>query len=169
MSAAPVPCTWTGKAFEPLPRFHNYVSAHYVEGEVYPLLPHEERSWKSHGHYFATMNDLWASLPEEEDRFPTVDHLRRYALIRTGYRDERSIVCASKAEAQRMAAFVKPMDEYAVVLVTEAVVTVLTAKSQSMKAMGAKEFGASKQAVLEFVAHMIGIDPDSLQRSARAA
>jgi len=38
-------------------------------------------------------------------------------------------------EAQRIAAFIKPMDTYAMVIVNECVVTVYTAKSQSLKAM----------------------------------
>jgi hypothetical protein len=74
------------------------------------------------------------------EEFPTAEVLRKKMLIRAGYADERSIVCASKAEAQRVAAFVKPMDEYAVVTVREAVVRVYTAQSQSIKAMGAKPF-----------------------------
>ncbi len=74
-------------------------------------------------------------LPEAvAERFPTPDSLRRFALIRTGHRDERSIACASKAEALRVAAFVQPMDDCAVVTVTGALVTVYTPRSQSMRA-----------------------------------
>ena len=81
--------------------------------------------------------------------------MRKWALIRTGFRDERSIVCASKAEAERVAAFVKPMDDFAIVIAHEASVLVYTAKSQSMKAMGAKEFQRSKEAVLDYCQGMI--------------
>jgi hypothetical protein len=86
-----------------------------------------------------------------------------------GRRYERTIVCASKAEAQRVAAFIKPMDEYAVVLAQEATVTVYTAKSQSMRAMGKEAFQASKDAVLGVLADMIGVEPTKLSDRARAA
>lgn len=82
------------------------------------------------------------------------EHLRKYALIRTGHRDERTIVCASKAEARRVAAFVKPLDEFALVLVNEASVSVYTAKSQSLRAMGKTAFQQSKDDVLGFLAQI---------------
>src|SRR3546814_9642927 len=76
--------------------------------------------------YEMRISDWSSDVCSSDLRFATPDHLRRWALIRAGYRDERSIVCASKAEAQRLAAFIKPMDDYAVVLVSEAVVKVCT-------------------------------------------
>lgn len=155
---APFRAVWTGEAWVPEDRFVKAIRAEFGEGEVVPLVRHEDRSGASHNHYFATLNDLWESLPEEEaERFPTGEHLRKYALIRTGWRDERSIVCASRAEALRLAAFVRPMDLYAVVAVSEAVVRVWTAKSQSLKAMGKADFQRSKDDVLGFVSQMIGV------------
>lgn len=154
----PIPCMWTGNAFVPLERALRAARAEFGEGEVVPLVRHEERSMASHGHYFAALHDLWANLPEREaERFPTPDHLRRYALIHTGWRDERSIVCGSKAEAQRMAAFMVPLDPYAIVVPSEAVVRVWVAKSQSMKAMGKADFQKSKDDVLGFVSQMVGV------------
>ena len=155
---SPFRAIWAGGAFVPEDRFLGTVRAEFGEGEIVPLVRHEDRSGASHNHYFATLADLWESLPEgEADRWPTVEHLRKYALIRTGWRDERSIVCASRAEALRLAAFVRPMDPYAVVAVSEAVVRVWTAKSQSLRAMGRQDFEKSKQNVLDFVADMIGV------------
>jgi hypothetical protein len=125
------------------------------------------RSLATHNHFFAALADAHANLPHDlADRWPTSEHLRKYALIRTGYRDERSIIAASKAEARRVAAFIKPMDEFAVVSVHDAAVVVWTAKSQSMKAMGKKAFGESKNAVLSFVAELIGVTPEQLGKAA---
>lgn len=143
---------------------------YYVVGQHYRLVPEEERSMRSHRYYFASINEAWKNLPEDlAERFPTADHLRKFALIKAGYRDERSIVAASKAEAQRIAAFIRPMDDFAVVVVSEAVVTVLTAKSQSMRAMGKKTFGESKEAVLDIVAAMIGTSRAALEQNAEQA
>ena len=122
---------------------------------------------RSHRFYFASVNEAWKNLPEDmAERYPTSDHLRKWALIKAGYRDERSIVASSKAEALRIAAFIRPMDEYAVVVVREAVVRVYTAKSQSTRAMGKAEFGASKEKVLDILSAMIGTSRDALVANA---
>jgi hypothetical protein len=157
---------WTGDNWRPLARFAKTAREQFETGEEAVLERIEARSPASHNHYFKTVQTIWESLPEDTgDRYPTPDHLRKAALIRTGYRDERSIVCASRAEAQRLAAFIRPIDDYAIVVPTEAVVTVYTAKSQSQKAMGAKVFQESKAAVLDWMAELIGVDPQSFSPS----
>jgi hypothetical protein len=162
---APLRFQWDGDAMIPLnPRA---ADRQYVVGEVYNLEHREERSSASHAHYFAMLNECWQNLPDDlAERFPTSEHLRKYALIRTGYRDERSHVCSSKAEALRFAAFVRPMDDYAIVVPSESVVTVYTAKSQSVRAMGKKEFGESKTKVLDFCANLIGVPAENVTEAA---
>ena len=155
---------------QPTARMHNRCNAEFVVGQLYRLDEIHDRSANSHRHFFAELHEAWKNLPEREaERFQTSEHLRKYALIRCGYADHRQIVCASKAEAQRVAAFIKPMDEYAVVTVSEAVVTVYTAQSQSMKAMGRKAFQESKTAVLDYVAALIGVSRDELKQNAGKA
>jgi NADH dehydrogenase/NADH:ubiquinone oxidoreductase subunit G len=152
MNAPPMLWEWTDDGtMKPKSRFTRAADDAFTVGEVYRMEVQEQRSLVSHNHYFATLNDIWLSLPERfGDRIPSAEHMRKWALIRTGYRDERSIVCASKAEAARVAAFVKPLDDFALVVVNEATVSVYTAKSQSHKAMGGKEFQKSKEAVLDY-------------------
>ena len=48
-----------------------------------------------------------------------------------------------------------------------AVVTVYTAKSQSMRAMGKQEFAHGKRKVLERPSEIIGVPQDDLEASAR--
>jgi hypothetical protein len=167
----PLPMQWDGEAFRPLPRFARHADRHYVVGEVYSMVPHEDRSDASHRHYFAALKDAWENLPAPwSSMFLTAEHLRRYALIRTGYANRMDIACASKAEALRAVARLRGIDEYALVEATEAVVTIWTAHSQSYRAMGAEQFKASKRAVLDFVAGLIGVTADQLERnSGRAA
>ncbi len=142
----------------------------YVVGEIYRLVPQEDRSDASHNHYFATINEAWKNLPEDiADRWPTSEHLRKWALIKSGYRDERTTVAASKAEAQRLVAFIRPIDDYAVVIAKDAVVTVYTAKSQSMRAMGKADFQKSKADVLDVLSGLIGVGTDDLRREAGKA
>jgi hypothetical protein len=116
MIAPPIPAVWEGDCWRPSRNFARVADRHYVIGEVYSLVTEEQRSHASHAHYFACVRDAWLNLNEHDaERFPTAEALRKFALIKSGYRDERSIVCASKAEAARVAAFIKPMDDYAIV------------------------------------------------------
>jgi hypothetical protein len=162
-----IPCVWSGEAFEPRPAFRKIADAEYVIGECYVLEAQEQRSAASHRHYFAAIAEAWGNLPERlADEFPSPEHLRKKALVRAGYRDERTMVASSKAEALRLAAFVRPMDGYAVVSVSGSTVVVLTAKSQSLRAMGKEAFQASKDAVLEIVAGLVDVTPDALLRNA---
>jgi hypothetical protein len=163
----PTQFTWDGIAMVPLhPR---RADKQFVVGQGYTLVQHEERSSASHRHEFAWLHEAWLSLPEDQaERFPTSEHLRKWALIRAGYSHTHSLVCATKAEALRVAAYIRPLDEYAVVVVNGPVVNRHTAMSQSRRAMGAKEFQASKTAIMDIVAGLLGVTAQELPQ-ARAA
>ena len=171
MSDIPILCEWTGNAMIPLgPTWARRADVQWVVGEKYRIEIRQERSSESHAHFFAALNEAWKNLPEElTEQFPTVEHMRKRALIKAGFRDERSIVCASKAEAQRVAAFIRPLDEYAFVLVRDNVVIHLTAKSQSSRAMDKATFEESKRAVLDIVAKMVGVTTGQLEKNAGAS
>ena len=140
----PLPFTWDGEAMRP--RQPRAADRAYVVGEGYTLAPVEDRSAASHRHYFAQIAEAFASLPEGSG-FASAEHLR-------------------KAAAERVAAFLRPLDEYAVVSVSGGSVVMLTAKSQSVRAMGKAQFEASKEAVLNAVAELVGVTPDALARAA---
>lgn len=158
MNAAPILWSWTGEEMRPLPRFHNRVNAEFVVGEIYPLVVHEERSLASHRHFFAALHDIWLNLPDAlAAQFATSEHLRKHCLIMTGFRNERKLVCSSVAEARKIAAWMRPRDEYAIVATAENVVVEWTAQSQSTKAMGKARFQESKTKVLDFASDLIGV------------
>ncbi len=171
MTPPPIPCVWAEGVFRPLRNFHNVARAHYGEGECVTLEPHEERSEKSHSHEFAWLKDAWLSLPEHlAAEYPSPTHLRKRALIATGWCNVRDYVCASRAEANRLAATLKgELDEYTVVIVRNDVVRVCRAKSQARNKMNAKDFQASKTAILEHVAGLLNITPETLTREAARA
>ncbi|PWL17648.1 hypothetical protein DKP76_11655 [Falsochrobactrum shanghaiense] len=160
--------SWDGEAMVPTsPYWASRADRQFVVGETYKLVEHHDRSEASHNHYFASIANAWNTLPDHLlADYPTAEHLRKKMLVKCGYADERSIVCASKAEADRIAAFIKPMDEYAVVIHREAVVKVFTAQSQSMKAMGKREFQESKEAVLAAIDKLLGVEPGATARAA---
>ena len=168
--APPMPFTWDGEHFVPPARLAKLCDKHFVVGQAYMLVEHQERSQRSHAHYFACVNEVWKNLPEDAiERYPTADHLRRWALVRAGYADHRELVADSSEAAARIAAFVKPMDSYAVVTVRGCVVTIWTAKSQSQRAMDKKTFQESKDRVLDILAGLIGVTRDDLQQNAQEA
>ena len=148
----------------------NRADEDFVIGEVYIMVEHRDRSTSSHNHFFASIGDAWKTLPDELlESYPTAEHLRKKALIWKGWRDERTIACSSKAEAERIAAFIKPMDDFAVVTVRDAVVRVWTAKSQKKSAMGATDFQQSKQDVLDFIDDLLGVERGQTAANAMAA
>lgn len=171
MTTSPIPLRYDGDGeFRVM---SNYWMARadkgFVVGETYRMVEHHDRSAASHNHYFASIKNGFDSLPEQLiETYPTTEHLRKKALIWKGYRDERTIVAASEAEARRIAAFVKPMDDFAVVTVRECVVRVWTAKSQSMKAMGNRDFQQSKSDVLDFIDDLLGVERGATARSEAA-
>lgn len=155
------------EALVPLPRYAGDFSRQFEDGRVYRMERIEPRSPQSHSHFFAVLNEAWQTLPEHlAERFPSPEHLRKYALVKAGFCDVRTHVTGTKAEAQRLAAFMRPMDEFAIVAANEAVVSVYTAQSQAVKAMGRKEFERSKQEVFRVIAEMTGTDPSDYGRAA---
>ena len=154
--SAPQVFQWDGEVMRPMrPKL---ADQSFVVGERYTLDVFQPRSMASHNHYFATLAELWRNLPEDQaERFPTDEAFRKHCLIMTGYRDEQTFVASSKAEAIRLAAFLRPIDDTAVVVVKDCVVRRWTAKSQSMRAMGAKEFRQSKDDVLAYAAGLVGV------------
>lgn len=140
---------------------------HFVVGETAAWEPRPDRSDKSHAHYFAVINDAWASLPETmAGRFPSSEHMRKWALIKAGYCNTDAIVLESPMDAMAVAAYARRRDGYAVVSVVGNVVTTYTAQSQSKKAMGRKAFGESKQRVLDVLSELVGADVTASQRAA---
>lgn len=164
-------CDWDGESFTPSTIFMERQAQHlYETGKRYRMVEEAERSQETHRHYFATLRDLYDSLPgrfADEPWAQSCEHLRAFALIKTKFCNATEFPCGSRAEADRWAANLRPLDEYSIVTVRGTVVTRFTAKSQSYKAMPDKgEFQASKQAVLDYVSDLIGLPADAEQRRA---
>jgi hypothetical protein len=160
---------WDGDSFVPLrPKAADAV---FVVGQIYwleeaPL----ERSASSHRHMFAWLKTAHEHLPETiSDLYPTPEHLRKRALIDAGWYRETAIDAGSKAAALRVAAYARGEDEFALVTVRGSTVLVKKARSQAMRGadpMNAKEFQASKTAIMDTIAGMIGVTPDDIGRAA---
>jgi hypothetical protein len=166
----PLTFNWDGEAMVPLPRFARECGRCFVPGECYPLEVREGRSSATHRHFFAAVHDAWLNLPEAiAAEYPTSEHLRKRALIATGHCDTRDHVCASVMEARALAAFIRPIDTYALVECSGPVVRIHIAKSQSTRAMNKATFQASKTAVLDYIADLVGITAAELTANAGRA
>jgi hypothetical protein len=166
----PVLAQWDGESFLTAKRHRALCDKQFAVGEWYTVVTQEERSAVSHKHYFAALHEAWTNLPEEiASRFVDEDHLRKHALIRSGFYHERAHACATAEEAERFRAFLEPIDDYAIVTVDGTTVHHYTAKSQSVAAMGKADFQLSKQAVLDWVAGLIDVTTGELHAAAGQA
>jgi len=108
-------------------------------GSVIRLIELQERSRQSHNHYFSTLSKAWNNLPEHlVECFPSVEYLRKFALIKCGFYNSRSIIASSVKQVRDLANFMKQVDEFSICIVRKCLVTIYTAQSQSLKAMGKK-------------------------------
>lgn len=169
--APPLFLTWDGEAFRPAGRYwERLANEHFVVGERYRMVEENDRSTATHNHEFAFLTEAWNSLPDElHAQYPNPEVLRKHGLIAKGFCTMVQHVCASKAEAERLAGILKPYDAYAIVVARGNVVTVYTAVSQSRRAMGAAQFQQSKTALMEFVGDLLGVDPETIGKVERAA
>lgn len=159
----PTAFRWTGLVMEPT--HLRLAASRFQVGETYLMAEHQHRSKLSHDHEFAFVAEAFNSLPDElAADHPSPEHLRKHGLIRKGFCHVRDHVCETKSEAQRLRTILAGRDEYAIVMITGngLVVRELTAKSQSRKAMDRAEFQASKTALMEFIADLLGVDVGSL-------
>lgn len=167
---APITFTWDGEQMVPLQRFRRLCDREFVVGQTYPLVIEEERSANSHRHYFAAINEAWKNLPEDvAAHFPTAESLRKRALIEAGYYHEEIIDCGTNEVAWNVAAFCGKRSDFALITVSGSLVLVRTAKSQSTRSMNKADFQASKTAVLEILAQMVGVSTDELGANADRA
>lgn len=171
MSLPPIPFVYAAGALRPVGRHAAAVLAeHLGEGQIVRMIEQEERSEVSHRHEFAWLREAWANLSDDlRVEYPSPEALRKRALIRTGWCTVQDYACGSKAEAMRWATFLRrEVDEYTVIEVSESVVRVFRARSQARGKMNREEFTASKNAVLEWVSGLLGVEPGALEQ-ARAA
>ena len=167
----PMLMEWTDEGtFKPLGRHAKQCDAAFVVGQRYMVEAEQPRSMAQHRHYFAQIKEAWSNLREDvAEQYPSVEALRKFALIRTGYCHETMKVFETHRDAVMAASFVAALDDFAVVDVSDNVLRCWRAKSQSVNDMGADEFRRSKEDVLRFVAGMIGVPLAALADERSAA
>lgn len=144
------------------------------EGQVVHVDLDPARSGKSHRNQFAFVNAAWDNLPEHLLGMPyaaTPETLRKHALIKTGFCDVGMVAVGDQRRAERVAAMIhataQKLSGYAITEAEGPVVYCFTPLSQSVKDMGGVEFQRSKQAILEWMADLIGVSPEELAKKKR--
>ena len=158
-----IECAFDGRAFIPTTASHaRRARDAFGEGEVVVMSVDAERSLRSHNHQFAQIEDYWRNLPDRLAEMPfakSADTLRKHALIVTGYADCETIDAGSKAAAERVAAYLSRLATqahgYCIVKVSGPGVRCFTPHSQSVRAMGSKEFQESKTKVMEWIEDLL--------------
>ena len=160
-----VVCTWHGDALKPSTKtFAKLLDEQLVIGERYIVQIEAQRNWVAHRAYMATVGELYKNWPESAERqFESRDHLRHWALIRTGHCTRSEHVCETHAEAIRLAAALRSVVPYCEIAVARNLVLRLTAQSQKSLAMGAKEFKQSCNDVIEFLCEYVGVTEQQLK------
>lgn len=159
---------WRDGAFLPHNNLMDYCFETFNEGEIVVFERHEERSTASHNHYFACVQEAWNNLPEQDERFPTPDALRKWALIRSGFCTKTEVVLDTPEQAHTVASFTGN-SEGVIIVVRENIVVKYTAQSQSVAAMGKTEFQKSKDLVLDTIAELIAVKRKKLEDNAGRA
>ena len=168
MTSAVILFNWTGEAMVPARGHAKRCDEKFTVGELYRLEVSEERSHRSHRHYFAAVHEAWMNLPEKwAARFPSPDHLRKWALITTGFCTCRELAFDSNASAQIGGEAFREADPYAVIIVNKATVIVYRAQSQSLKAMGKADFQRSKDLTLGKISEKLGVTIEDLKERAK--
>lgn len=168
---SPVTFSWDGEVMRPVTSgAARRADRVFVVGETYPLVVHEDRSAASHNHYFAAIAEGWRNLPEAlAAKIPSAEHLRKRALIDAGFCDEEIVDCGNQDIAKTVGATIRKHDDFAVIFIRDQFVIIRTAKSQSARSMNKADFQRSKEAVLEIVAGLIGVEPKALAQNAGQA
>lgn len=157
-------CAWDGEHLSPIFGANTKLAnARLVVGQRYAVTVEEPRNMAAHRGFFARLHEAWQSLPDDlMGDYPTSEHLRHRALIRTGFSKMTDVVAASPAHALTIAAAFQEMDGYALVLIEDRAVRIWRAESQSVRAMGSQRFKQSIDAVEGWVSDLLGITPDQM-------
>lgn len=168
----PISYNWDAEAGAMVVKVNDALLARrqFRHGSEYRLAVREDRSDKSQAFYFATLKDIHDNLDDaHRAEYPTVEHLRKRALIKLGYRHVADFPCESEAEAKKMERrlqqFFKGDDEYAVIIRSGDVVRKMVAMSQSRDAMDRETFEESKRQVLDLASSLVGATRKEAERN----
>jgi hypothetical protein len=169
-TAGPISFVYQDGAFRPAGRYAaEQVAARYGDGQVVKLVEYEPRSRAHHNWFFVAVTHVFENLTDEQRLlWPTEEALRKYALCKAGCCDVATHVCSSKAEAERLAGFLRSHRMADLVVHDGSLVTALSAWSMKYREMSKTRFRECVEKTLPILADIIGVEVEALEQ-ARAA
>jgi hypothetical protein len=156
---------WDGKSLIPIPYDKPKAERQFQFGRTYQVEVVEYRSPESHKHFFACLRTAFDNIPEAHaNRWQTPDQLRKWCLCQTPFRDTQEFHAPSHAEAIRLATHFAQLREFSVCEIRDNMVLRHTPHSQDYAHMADREFQASKSAVLDVLANILGVPTEDLAR-----
>jgi hypothetical protein len=165
-----LPYVWDGEAMIPDAKFKKLAERQFIKGERYVLEAHDQVSHKERAHYHATIAEAHSNLEGDVlERYPTPEHLRKWALVKAGWRTVQHQSFDTEARANWVATMIRSKDAFAVVTVQGKLVTVYTPRSQRVGpgCMTREEWQQSKRDVLDIVSGTIGVSRKALEKEGR--
>jgi hypothetical protein len=151
----------------PEARFLPLCRRQFKVGEGYALGPVENVASRSRGGLFAALREAWGSLPEEDSRFPTPEHLRAWALVRAGHAAHAQYVLDTPKDARQMARGLRRASPLAIIKISGSTVDCWTALSIASTEVKAEQFAEIKKRVLKILAELIGTTQRELEEQSR--
>lgn len=140
----------------------------YEVGKEYMLEEERAPSTKTRSHFHAALKEAFDNLPEKyADQFPTIEHLRKRALIQTGFSNTTSMVMESKGQAVRIAGLLRQYSSpYTVVIVRDHTILIAEAESEREIAKDKVRYQDMKNKVLGWVSTLVGVTTTKLYDNA---
>ena len=130
----------------------------------------EDRDLRSHRHYFVSVREVWLNLPMAvAKRWPTPDHLRKWALIEEGYCSHAEIACKDGQAARVAAREFRVADQYSVIKVDADVGRIWRAEPQDSRSIGKPRLQKSKWDVINRLATLVGVSAKDIMENAGQA
>lgn len=148
----------------PHARFLMLCSRQFAVNEDYPLGSVEGVPSRSRGGFFAAIREAWNNLPEDDARFPTSEHLRKRALVQSGWATHVGYDMDTPADARKLAVALRKADEYAIIKVKGNTVDFWTAKSIAAGAISGEQWRGVKTKALDWVASLAGVTRAALEQ-----
>lgn len=153
-------------AMIPHKRFNALCKRQFEPNEDYALGPVEGVPSKSRAAFFASISDAWDSLAEDDQRWPSKEHLRHAALVRAGWATHSQTVMETKKDARQFAIGMRKASEYAVITVKDCVVDVWVSKSIATGQIHGDEWKRVMAAALDWVATLARTTRKELEENA---
>lgn len=117
------------KVMVPHRRFAALCGRQFVVDDDYALGPVDGIPSRSRAPLFIAAKEAWNNLPEDDNRFPSDEHLRKKALVHAGWAYHHQAPFDTVEDAKAHAIGLRKVDEYAVIVRKGCVVDCWVAKS----------------------------------------